>query len=268
MHSFVFALIAGFVSAMFAMTAAYVVSRKQFLFRRLVDFSCILPAALPGIFFGIGYSIAFTRPPIDLYGTAAIVVLSMIFWNISMGYQTGIGTFKQISPSLGEAASNLGARSMKIFWQIVQLGSPWDIYYQPVNTFVADFVGTANLLEGRVMKTDEGSLVVSIDNAEIRINEPGEILNRGDSVTICIRPETIDVFNTVPADTLNSVKGEISNYIFEGAHICYWIKAGTRTLKVDVADPSEKGVYEGEVFLRFHPGKIYILRGDKSSPQN
>jgi iron(III) transport system permease protein len=42
----------------------------------------------------------------------------MILWNISMGYQTGIGTFKQISPSLGEAASNLGASSMKIFWQI------------------------------------------------------------------------------------------------------------------------------------------------------
>jgi iron(III) transport system permease protein len=117
-HSFVFALIAGFLSALFAMTAAYLVSRKQFFSRRFVDFTCILPAAIPGIFFGIGYSIAFTRPPIDLYGTAAIVVLSMIFWNISMGYQTGIGTFKQISPSLGEAASNLGAGSMKIFWQI------------------------------------------------------------------------------------------------------------------------------------------------------
>jgi iron(III) transport system permease protein len=117
-HSFVFALSAGFVSSIFAMTAAYLVSRKQFLLRRFVDFTCILPAALPGIFFGIGYSIAFTRPQIDLYGTATIIILSMIFWNISMGYQTGIGTFKQISPSLGEAASNLGAGSMKIFWQI------------------------------------------------------------------------------------------------------------------------------------------------------
>lgn len=117
-HSFVFALIAGFVSSFFAMTAAYLVSRQQFLLRKYVDFTCILPAALPGIFFGIGYSIAFTRPPIDLYGTATIIILSMIFWNISMGYQTGIGTFKQISPSLGEAASNLGAGSMKIFWQI------------------------------------------------------------------------------------------------------------------------------------------------------
>ncbi|RKX73713.1 MAG: hypothetical protein DRP87_18400 [Spirochaetes bacterium] len=117
-HSLVYALTAGCLSSVFSITAAYMVSRKQFLLKGFVDFTCILPAALPGIFFGIGYSIAFTRAPIDLYGTASIIILSMVFWNISMGYQTGIGTFKQISPSLGEAASNLGAKSMKIFWEI------------------------------------------------------------------------------------------------------------------------------------------------------
>ncbi len=95
-HSFVFALIAGLISSLFALIAAYLVSRKRFLLRKFVDFTCILPAALPGIFFGIGYSIAFTRPPLDLYGTATIIILSMIFWNISMGYQTGIGAFQQI----------------------------------------------------------------------------------------------------------------------------------------------------------------------------
>ena len=118
MHSFTFALSAGLISALFSLNAAYLVSRKRFPLRRFVDFTCILPAALPGIFFGMGYSIAFTRPPVDLYGTAAIIILSMVFWNISMGYQTGIGAFRQISRSLGEAASNLGASSMKIFWQI------------------------------------------------------------------------------------------------------------------------------------------------------
>jgi iron(III) transport system permease protein len=117
-NSLTFALSAGLVSAVFSMTAAYLVTRKRFPFRGLVDFTCILPAALPGIFFGIGYSIAFTRKPFDLYGTAAIIILSMIFWNISMGYQTGVGTFSQISPSFSEAASNLGAGSMRIFWQI------------------------------------------------------------------------------------------------------------------------------------------------------
>jgi len=117
-NSLSYSLAAGSGSALFAMTAAYLVSRKRFPLRKFVDFTSILPAALPGIFFGIGYSIAFTRPPLDLYGTAAIIVLSMVFWNISMGYQTGIGAFQQISPSFSEAASNLGAGSMRIFREI------------------------------------------------------------------------------------------------------------------------------------------------------
>ena len=161
--------------------------------------------------------------------------------------------------------------------KIVQIGSPWNIYYQPVNTFVADFVGTANLLEGHVIEKIPPSkkspleggqggvemILVNIDDTEIRIDEPTETLNRGDSVTICIRPETIEMFSKVPDDAPNIVKGEISNFIFEGAHIRYWIKVGIRTLMVDVFDPSEKGIYEGEIFLRFHPGKIHILRTDE-----
>jgi iron(III) transport system permease protein len=117
-NSLVFSLLAGGGSALFSMVAAYLVSRKKFFLRRFVDFTCILPTALPGIFLGIGYSIAFTRPPVDLHGTAAIIILSLMFWNIAMGYQTGIGAFQQISPSFHEAASNLGASSMRIFKEI------------------------------------------------------------------------------------------------------------------------------------------------------
>lgn len=117
-RSFSYSIIAGFSSALFSMVAAFLVSRKRFLFRRFVDFVCILPAALPGIFLGIGYSLGFTKPPVDLYGTASIIVLSMIFWNIATGYQTGIGAMQQISPSFNEAASNLGASSLRIFREI------------------------------------------------------------------------------------------------------------------------------------------------------
>ena len=117
-RSLSYSIVAGFSSALFSMVAAYLVSRKRFLGRRFVDFTCILPAALPGIFLGIGYSIGFTRSPIDLYGTATIIVLSMVFWNISTGYQTGIGAMQQISPSFNEAASNLGATSIRIFKEI------------------------------------------------------------------------------------------------------------------------------------------------------
>ena len=117
-RSLVFAGAAGLASTLIAMAAAYIVSRKEFLLKRFIDVAAILPAALPGIFFGIGYSIVFSRPPLDLYGTAAIIVLSLVFWNVSIGYQSGLSAFSQISPSFGEAASNLGAGSIRIFREI------------------------------------------------------------------------------------------------------------------------------------------------------
>lgn len=147
--------------------------------------------------------------------------------------------------------------------KIVQIGSSWDIYYKPVNTFVADFVGTANLLEGKVIKKEKDHLIVNIDDTEIRIEEPNAAVDRGDSITTCIRPETIETFERSPYDTTNVVRGTITNYIFEGAHIRYWIEVGKRIVVVDVFDPSEKGVYDGEIFLGLHPGKIHILCGDK-----
>ena len=117
-HSLVFAAVAATVSSLLSILASYLVSRKRFPGRGLLDFVAILPAAIPGVVFGIGYSLAFNTPPFDLYGTAAIIILSMIFWNIPMGYQTGIGRLKQIAPSLSEAASNMGAGSLKTFWDI------------------------------------------------------------------------------------------------------------------------------------------------------
>jgi iron(III) transport system permease protein len=117
-NSLYFALIAALVSSSFAMVSAYLVSRKKFVARRALDFAAILPAAIPGVFFGIGYSLSFNTPPLDLYGTSLIIIFSMIFWNIPIGYQTAYGGFQQIASSLGEAASNLGAGSLRIFWDI------------------------------------------------------------------------------------------------------------------------------------------------------
>src|SRR5574341_1245151 len=114
----VIAAVAATVSSLLSILASYFVSRKVFPGRWMLDFVAILPAAIPGVVFGIGYSLAFNAPPCNLYGTAAIIILSMIFWNIPMGYQTGIGRLKQIAPSLVEAASNMGAGSLKTFWDI------------------------------------------------------------------------------------------------------------------------------------------------------
>jgi iron(III) transport system permease protein len=105
-------------SALFGIVAAYLVHSKRMPLRAAADLAAMLPAALPGIFIGIGYSIAFNRPPLDLYGTPLIVILALGTWNLSTSYQTGIESLKQIAPSLGEAAANLGARPLLVFRQI------------------------------------------------------------------------------------------------------------------------------------------------------
>jgi iron(III) transport system permease protein len=117
-NSLAFAAVGATVASLLSVLTAYLVSRKAFPGRGLLDFVAILPAAVPGVVFGIGYSLSFNAPPLDLYGTAAIVILSMVFWNIPMGYQTGIGRLKQIAPSLGEAAANMGAGSLRTFWDV------------------------------------------------------------------------------------------------------------------------------------------------------
>ena len=118
LNSVIYSIAAGSMSTLLSIIAAYLVSRNRGPVVRYIDFASILPAALPGIFIGIGYAITFTRGYVDLYGTAAIVILAMTFWNISMGYQTGLNSFNQISVSLGEAALNLGANQMQVFWRI------------------------------------------------------------------------------------------------------------------------------------------------------
>lgn len=117
-RSLCYSAIAAAGSALFGVVAAYLVHSKAMPLAGAADLIAMLPAALPGIFIGIGYSIAFNRPPLDLYGTPLIVILALGTWNLSTSYQTGIESLKQISPSLGEAAANLGARPLKVFYQI------------------------------------------------------------------------------------------------------------------------------------------------------
>lgn len=105
-------------SALFGVVAAYLVRSGSMPLAPLADLSAMLPAALPGIFIGIGYSIGFNRPPLDLYGGPLIVILALGAWNLSTAYQTGLESLKQIAPSLGEAARNLGASPSQVFRQV------------------------------------------------------------------------------------------------------------------------------------------------------
>jgi putrescine transport system ATP-binding protein len=76
--------------------------------------------------------------------------------------------------------------------RIVQVGTPAEIYEAPVNRFVADFIGSVNLLEGRVMSRGSGEVVIRCEPAGCTIRCSHRIdCAAGDTVWAAIRPEKI-----------------------------------------------------------------------------
>jgi putative spermidine/putrescine transport system ATP-binding protein len=73
--------------------------------------------------------------------------------------------------------------------QVHQMGTPLEIYRNPADTFVADFIGTSNLLKG----TCRGSGQVTVKNRTLQIESMPEGINTGSEITISVRPEDIYV---------------------------------------------------------------------------
>ena len=135
-NTLVFSSVAALVSAIFALFAGWLVQRGDWPGRRVLDFLLILPAAIPGIFFGIGYLTAFNQPWLDWVDRGALIILSMVFWNIPVGYQASVAGLRQIDRSIDEAATSLGASRLRGFWDVVRplLGGSLRVGF--VTTFV------------------------------------------------------------------------------------------------------------------------------------
>jgi iron(III) transport system permease protein len=102
------------VTSALALIAAFVTSRHVYRSERALDFLAVLPGALPGVFIGIGFLLAFNQPPLVLGGTPWILILALAFWHIPFGYQAAVAGMKQIDRSIEEAASNLGASGLRV----------------------------------------------------------------------------------------------------------------------------------------------------------
>ncbi len=119
--SFVLSLIASPITALFSMIISYLVVKKRFRTRGLIEFVSILAMAVPGTVLGIGYIRGFAnglfRTGImqGLYGTGAILVIVFIVRSLPVGTRSGISALRQIDKSIEESAYDLGAGSGKVF---------------------------------------------------------------------------------------------------------------------------------------------------------
>jgi len=150
--------------------------------------------------------------------------------------------------------------------RIEQQGDAQAVYTEPVNRFVAEFVGVANILEGRVV---EGAGADHILTAEVRLGDatarlragvpPGSTDLTGD-VLICIRPEDIELTDTAArTDATNRLHGRVVTAVYMGNALDVVVDLGDVTT-IRVQAPGRTRVGPGDrVEIRVSPSACVCL---------
>ena len=119
--------------------------------------------------------------------------------------KTGI-TFIYVTHDQEEALSMSDTVVVMANGEIQQIGTPTDIYNEPVNAFVADFIGESNIVDG-VMLDDYS---VKFSGAQFKCLDAG--FDKGEQVDVVVRPEDVDV---VKSDA-GMLRGTVSSVTFKG----------------------------------------------------
>ena len=147
--------------------------------------------------------------------------------------------------------------------RLEQVGTPWQIYFQPVNRFVADFVGTVNFLEADVTRNSNGCIAVRYQGMHAEIPSKVET-PAGGRVTLVVRPECMRLVSEEEETHEALLTGEIERYSFLGRVIRYWVKAGDATLIIDDSNPDLTGPKTGNVRIAFDLKKMHVLKAEGS----
>ncbi len=83
------------------------------------EFGTMLSFAIPGTVIGVSYILAFNVPPIEVTGTAMVLILCFVFRNMPVGVRAGMAAMTQIDKSLDEASTTLGARGATTLKRVI-----------------------------------------------------------------------------------------------------------------------------------------------------
>ncbi|MEW6673915.1 MAG: ABC transporter ATP-binding protein [Thermodesulfobacteriota bacterium] len=146
---------------------------------------------------------------------------------------------------------------------VVQVGTPHEIYDKPADRFVADFIGTMNFIPGAVSQVlgDTGTACVKTDFSEkLLCRMPdGTTAAPGENVYASIRPEDVEVFALPPPSGENRFKGVIAHKAYLGNFLFLFVNVDSTMIRVQVSHNMPQT--EGQaVYLSLNPQKCVILK--------
>ncbi len=152
--------------------------------------------------------------------------------------------------------------------RFMQIGTPTEIYEFPTSRLVANFIGNANMFEGRVVENGTDHVVVESKNPSCNFYiDHGMSIAEGTKVWVALRPEKIKIAKQSDSDSgTNNIRGMVSDIGYLGGTSTYRVLIGDERI-VEITSPNLNRPKDGnppidwdqEVFLSWEPSSSVVL---------
>jgi len=194
-NTFLLATATATVGGVLALLIAYIVARKAMVGHRLLGFLATAPLAIPGIVLGVGLFLAYTRPPLTLYGTLWILLIAFVTIELPAAYQQLGSAFHSVHPELEEAGRMLGATRLRTLKDIT---APL-LRSAAIATWCFIFVGVVRELSAAVILFTSETKVLSVLIFDLK--------ESGDVGAIAVLSLTMVILTTVVIVIANRIGG-------------------------------------------------------------
>ncbi len=137
---------------------------------------------------------------------------------------------------------------------VAQMGTPQEIYYHPADEFVADFIGEANFLRGKMTGKEGSYAFLDVEGNSVKV-PAREGMNMGEEYTVVLRPEAASL-----ADN-GGIPCEVVLSCFMGSYQNYHVKVGDTVVKLEEHNPKNKKIYAvgDKCSLVFEADSVHVL---------
>ncbi|MBO68637.1 MAG: spermidine/putrescine ABC transporter ATP-binding protein [Acidiferrobacteraceae bacterium] len=162
-----------------------------------------------------------------------------------------------------ELADNIG---LMFAGEMVQYGTPEEIFNHPNTPEIADFMGATNLMHGEIVDLTPDICKINIDGNLISVKtQPDATV--GDKITMTIRPEHMEFFSVDDDGTpsANVIDGTIAEAVYHGGTVSYYIKSGN----IDLQSRQRSTVtFDTESKIKIHlpPEHLWVFPGRDRQP--
>jgi len=148
--------------------------------------------------------------------------------------------------------------------KVQQWGTPWEIYYRPRTTFMADFVGAVNLVRAPVIFVAGERARLRLVDRDVTVTLPDGYDGSASELLLAIRPESVRI---VPGDEeveeragrSVALTGTVTNRMFLGHLMRYRVRIGEQEWIVDQPDPGAAPLADGEVRVLLELQRIHVI---------